>query len=265
MSDSSLVGGGNPPPSRNNNSYESLGWFIGWVPVVISVIAIGFAIYLLGWGDLSSTGRGLAIAGLVLALLAFLASLWRVIDAAPAVQCDGLKGCVAWLLALGGGAVVVFVLVWVMLNVTGTVSGGTATAAAGGGSSSIGLPLIVIVGVIVLLIVISLVAFVFSVLGLASAKEALGLPDGSVRAIIALMLLVLFAILSLYLYNSVSTAAKDSPAIDVAKQLITLLGTLVTAVSSFYFGTNAVSSEHSAMRNQAVPPKVVDSEPEGRG
>ena len=243
MSDSAQAGSGNPQNSSDTWG-EWLDCLVGWVPAVISLVAIGFAIYLLGWGNLSSTGRDLAIAGLALAILAFLASLWRVRGTAYNFQCDSLKSCVAWLLALGGGGLVVFVLVWIMLKLTGVDS--TITIGSVPLVVVIGLPLMVIVGVIVLLIVISLVTFTFSVLGLASKKQALGLPDGSVRSIIALMLLVLFSIMALYLFNSIATGKVDPAALDIAKQLITLLGTLVTAVASFYFGSNAVSSAHAA-------------------
>jgi len=153
------------------------------------------------------------------------------------------------------------------------------------------LPLVVVLGVVVLLIAIGLLVFSFSHLKLASREQALALPDGSVRAIIALMLLVLFTIVGIFLYNSVATRALQSaenvtaaqvtdmrrqvavvftvpaggegpftvyfrvpnPAgEDIAKQLITLLGTLVTAVASFYFGSAAVSSAHEAVLKMSV-------------
>jgi hypothetical protein len=152
------------------------------------------------------------------------------------------------------------------------------------------LPLVVIFGVVILLMVIGLLVFSFSHLNLASPQQALGLPDGSVRSIIALMLLVLFTIVAIFLYNSVATSgalqsvknvsAADLETMrkhvtvvvatadpgketggpftvyfrnsnlageDIAKQLIILLGTLVTAVASFYFGANSVASAHEAI------------------
>jgi hypothetical protein len=156
------------------------------------------------------------------------------------------------------------------------------------------LPIVVIFGVVILLIVIGLLTFSFAQLKLASPEQALGLPDGSVRAIIALMLLVLFTIVAIFLYNSVAasgalqsiqnvTAAQleimrkqvivvltladagketagpftvyfrnANPAgEDIARQLITLLGTLVTAVASFYFGATSVASAHDAVTKAA--------------
>lgn len=177
-----------------------------------------------------------AVLILVFAVAAAFFAWWSRQSPTLDVMCDRYKACVAWTLALGGGALVAFVLVWVLWRFAGATE------------TPVGLSLIVLVGVITLLIVISLVTFTYSVLGLASPKEALGLPDGSVRAIIALMLLVLFSLVSIYLYNNVAHLDPKLPgyqgALDLAKQLITLLGTLVTAVASFYFGANAVSSAH---------------------
>jgi hypothetical protein len=266
--------------------------------LVSFIAAAAVATVFLFWIPLSSTQRvvtqTILVGALAAALLCMLIrQFWLppVPDAAEATAgtawCDRYRPCIAWLLALGGGAVVAFVLVWVLMNFSG---GGVQNAA-------ITLPLVVLVGVIVLLIVISLVTFTYSVLGLASPTEALGLPDGSVRAIIALMLLVLFSIVSIYLYNSVATGGalqsvdnvtesqlqtmrtqvsvvltltdkatgsskvyfRDSnPAgEDIAKQLIVLLGTLVTAVASFYFGANAVASANAAVAGsqKTQPPR----------
>jgi hypothetical protein len=152
------------------------------------------------------------------------------------------------------------------------------------------LPLLVVGGVLSLLVVLSLVSVLFQTLGLADPKQALALPEGSVRAVIALSLVVLFAILSIFLYGSLSTSGKiqslpnlttekkdefvknvpmaqvvlvqptgttftvfyrepHNPAgEDFAKQLLVMLGTLVTAVASFYFGANTVASAHKAAK-----------------
>jgi hypothetical protein len=265
-------------------------------PAIALIVVAGVAAAILVLDRLGPVSRGVDITILVLALLAALAlQIWPATGTVDRIVCDGYKACVAWLLALGGGALVIFVLVWILVKFTG---GNT-------GSDAIALPLIVLIGVIVLLIVISLVTFTFSVLGLASPTEALGLPDGSVRSIIALMLLVLFSIVSIFLYNSVATSATKSiehvssdqltamrtqvsvvltlpekasgtppttftvyyrdtnpAADDIAKQLIVLLGTLVTAVASFYFGANSVASANAAaLGQQNGDPKVTSISP----
>jgi len=145
------------------------------------------------------------------------------------------------------------------------------------------LPLLIISGVMMLLVTLALTAFVFSGIDLTDKTQALGLPEGSVRSVIALSLVLLFAILSVYLYSSMSSRGKifeakgltkeasaqlkdrllpgqfvleqqvgdganatvtvqyrdtQNPASDdFAKQLLAIIGTLVTAVSSFYFGS----------------------------
>src|SRR4051794_26791544 len=50
------------------------------------------------------------------------------------------------------------------------------------------LPLLAIGGVIVLILVLTIVAMIFSILGLTNQGQAMGLPEGSIRAVIALSL-----------------------------------------------------------------------------
>ena len=156
----------------------------------------------------------------------------------------------------------------------------------------VSLPVVVITGVFVLLATLAVVAFVFQIIGLGDPKQALGLPEGSIRAVIAISLVVLFTITSIYLYQSISSGgmlqsapglneqqredfikknpentivmmqqvqvgaeqrynvyfqSRNSRGDDFAKQLLVMLGTLVTAVASFYFGANSVTSAVAGM------------------
>jgi hypothetical protein len=154
------------------------------------------------------------------------------------------------------------------------------------------LPILAMAGIVGLFIAVALVAIAFSAFGLSDSKQAMGLPEGSVRALIALSLLVLFAILSVFLYVSlasekqiganlsaadvkkftdaltpeqrstvtvrVSGSAAGTPATptysmflqdassqarqDIAKQLLGIIGTLLSAIAGFYFGAGTVSS-----------------------
>ncbi len=121
-------------------------------------------------------------------------------------------------------------------------------------------------------------------LGLENRQGELGLPPGSIRAILALLLVLMFVILSVFLYwqtRTTSTVVRDNvradelaqlPAgrfvvlgsqgagdelrfrvemtmdvaskesTDIAKQIVTMLGTLVVSVASFYFGANSVQA-----------------------
>lgn len=128
--------------------------------------------------------------------------------------------------------------------------------------------LAIILGTAVFLSTITFVTTIFSHLRLQNKFQALGLPEGSVRAIIALCLIILFVIMSIYLFNSTGaqpprrienaswyngTAFVPVPyngtayiprepsdaQIDIAKSLITTVGTLVVALAGFYFGTRA--------------------------
>jgi len=181
-------------------------------------------------------------------------------------------------------------------------------AATPGGGAGFRLPLLAIAGVVSLLLALTLAALAFGAADLTDKNQALALPNGSIRAIIALSLIVFFAISAIHLYDSLSggscevkevkvdleaakawqdKAAKADSAIEIinivpalpsgnppappaggnpqtppagpftisyrfrmspqaadfAKQLLTLLGTLVTSISSFYFGSRAVESK----------------------
>jgi hypothetical protein len=174
------------------------------------------------------------------------------------------------------------------------------------------LALLAIGGVVVLILLLTAVAMIFKVLDLTNKDQAMGLPEGSIRAVIALSLIVLFAILSVFLYQGVSTSgplntianlsdteraefirshptARDiqsvlvkEPALknadgtpkyfydvsyrstnatsdDFAKQLLVLLGTLMTAVTSFYLGAGTATSAAKAgetAKTAGSPPTV---------
>jgi hypothetical protein len=169
----------------------------------------------------------------------------------------------------------------------------------------VGLPILAVFGIMVLLGSLAITAALFARLKLSNKDQALALPEGSVRAAIALSLIVLFAIISIMLYQSNSEpykidglteeekkgvlqdlktqviavapngcAASTPPpcsaadkryavhvrvqpgqeSTDIAKQLLTLIGTLMTAVTSFYFASRA--AEPSARKTAAdTPPK----------
>lgn len=197
------------------------------------------------------------------------------------------------------------------------------------------LPLLAILGVICLILVLILAAILFAKTGMADKTQALALPEGSVRAVIALSLIVLFAIITIFLYGSLingelkritmpdyksakalsesasqpgssievvfidppleqqveaeegkaslppttdlsslttdSAQGKEShfvssvgpfeigyrarpnaAAEDFAKQLMTLLGTLMTSVSAFYFGARTVATGAGSVRSPRI-------------
>lgn len=68
------------------------------------------------------------------------------------------------------------------------------------------------------------------------APHALGLPAGSVRATLAMTLIVLFVFIAVYFY--LQTDDPKSKA-ELGQSILTILGTLVVSVSAFYFGIKA--------------------------
>jgi amino acid transporter len=151
------------------------------------------------------------------------------------------------------------------------------------------LSLVFVATAVVLILVVCTLTIVFKRLRLSDDNEAMGLPRGSVRSVIALLLIMLFFISAIFLFNSTKampTEARqltgitseqyaDLPANeivnavsrteagatvydvtlapgstntttsdDLAKQLVTTVATLVTAVAAFYFGANSVSTAH---------------------
>ena len=159
--------------------------------------------------------------------------------------------------------------------------------------------------VVVLLVAVAGLVVVFWKLGLAKRKEALGMPANSVRALLALIVLVMLATLGTQFFNAMSNPAvevatftkvraSDVDAIrgtefvaivlsresgndlvsgkiyrsgsteaaqDLAKTISSALLTLLTAIISFYFGTQAArEGARSVIDRQSQPGK---QEPSG--
>ena len=110
-------------------------------------------------------------------------------------------------------------------------------------SGTIGLPALALLSIILLLGALLIFTTLINAIGLSDKNSALGLPDGSVRAILALALLGLFAILA-------SSVLTEHAVDEFGKQILTLVGTLMTAVISFYFGS---STPPPAQRGEGQP------------
>ena len=142
---------------------------------------------------------------------------------------------------------------------------------------------------------------VFRALDISEKGSALGMPQGSIRAFMALVLIMLFFLMAVFLYLDVARTGTerrltgvsqssydeiisggqvisaysymvtdpDNPeqevqrwdvvlraarersevAEELARQLITVLGTLIVAIAAFYFGTNSVQA---ARRSEGI-------------
>ena len=140
--------------------------------------------------------------------------------------------------------------------------------------AQIQLPLLLILGVVVLLMTLGALVALMQQWGLTDPQEAMGLPKGTIRAVIALGLILIFAISSVFLVVSADAttvsltgvtaerlqiipldrivAVTQEPGAttftvalrvptgfrdQISQQLLTVMATLVTAVVAFYFGT----------------------------
>lgn len=123
-------------------------------------------------------------------------------------------------------------------------------------------PIYLVFSVMALVGILSLSSALLHHLGLSSENEALGLPKGSVRALIALSLIVIFAIMIIYSQMQLSDSPMKNPdgtymtydngsimyfipseeKKDFSMQTLTTVSTLVVAVAGFYFGTRSVET-----------------------
>jgi hypothetical protein len=181
----------------------------------------------------------------------------------------------------------------------------------------VGLPVVAVLGIVILFGTLALVSTLFARLGLDNQAEALALPSGSIRAFIALALIVLFALIAVMLFESLgdtieikglteeqkvalvkeptnhitalipttcpaapadaASAASCAPgsmtytahvqrlldpdAGALSKQLLTLVGTLMTSAVSFYFASRATeATAKNVMAAMAAPDKTTDTD-----
>lgn len=128
-----------------------------------------------------------------------------------------------------------------------------------------GLPLLAIFGIMILFGSLALTSTLFARLKLHNAKEALGLPSGSVRATIALSLIVLFAIIAIMLHQSVaepfeikglSEAEKNAVVRDLAQRVIGVRPHLCPAAAT---PAPTASAPATAASPAAAPPAAAAS------
>ncbi len=143
---------------------------------------------------------------------------------------------------------IVLLLTFVILTATpaGVVVGATTLLRRGDNlEPQYALPVILIAGLIGLLAVLASVVAVFRRFNLVSGSFPLGLPEGSIQAVIALGLILIFAIIGVYLHGSAGGEQKE----EIGTQLLTTVSTLVVAVAGFYFGSKTTKeAADSAVR-----------------
>lgn len=128
----------------------------------------------------------------------------------------------------------------------------------GHASPEYGLPILALLSVLLLLGALLIFTTLIHTIGLSDKNFALGLPDGSVRALLALALVGLFAVLASSVLVSKPTPA---PLDDFGKQMLTLVGTLMTAVISFYFGSTGPATPSPAAGPPSTSPAAGPATP----
>jgi hypothetical protein len=159
------------------------------------------------------------------------------------------------------------------------------------------LPLLVIVGVIALLASLAIAAATYGLFEMSDKSQALGLPAGSVQAVIALSLILIFAVVALFTRSQTGMETYDSSGLtgqefkeipkeevvsydrrerkngtvtyhvvrrvddpeakDANTQLLATVSTLVVAVAGFYFGSRSVQEGSQAVLDAAGPTRTL--------
>lgn len=150
--------------------------------------------------------------------------------------------------------------------------------------------LVVVLSACVLVFLLFIMAAGFKVLGLNDPEQAVGLPKGTVSAMIALLLIIVWVIVSVYVFftlpgltkssvgagttstttttsngNTVTTVAPDmtvvADTVKLAQQLYTTMSTLVVAIAAFYFGSSSVRAAQSALSQASGQPSITSITP----
>jgi hypothetical protein len=153
--------------------------------------------------------------------------------------------------------------------------------ALGSANNIVVLPLIAILAIVMLVSLLTMLSGILQYFGLSCPNEAFGLPAGSIRGLIALGLLVIFAVVAIYLYgglggspslasqilsnqtlakevlanqtlasqlltsNQTSTIPATQNQVNFANQVLTVIGTLLTTIVGFYFGAKTAQGAKS--------------------
>lgn len=162
------------------------------------------------------------------------------------------------------------------------------------------LPIIVITGVVALMATLSVSAALYGLFSIGDKSQPLGLPPGSVQAVIALTLILIFAVVALYASSSsvaehfvssglteaefeaippsevVGSTREEKDGVttyevvrsvespgrkDLNTQLLTTVSTLVVAVAGFYFGSKSVQEGSRAAIEAAGPNRSLLTSP----
>src|SRR5258708_1570697 len=75
----------------------------------------------------------------------------------------------------------------------------------GNTEEAMALSAVVLTGLFLIVVLMAVLVIVYQVLGLSDSQQALALPEGSIRALLALSLVLVFVCLAGFLYNEVNS------------------------------------------------------------
>lgn len=108
------------------------------------------------------------------------------------------------------------------------------------GATDVPIGIGVLAGIVLLLVSLAGLVLLFQALGLADDSAAFGLPTGSIRALLALGLVIVFVAVA-------SEVLIRHDFDDQTKQVLTIAATTLSTVVGFYFGSNASTEAASKM------------------
>jgi hypothetical protein len=113
------------------------------------------------------------------------------------------------------------------------------------------LPVLAILGMLLLLTTLAAVSVAFGHFGLSDKSQALALPEGSIRAVIALSLVIIFAILTVFLYGTLASGTQLSGGVEIPGD----------AATNFTFDRSAFLLSHPNVKDVVVISKASVSRP----
>jgi len=83
----------------------------------------------------------------------------------------------------------------------------------GNTEEAMALSAVVLTGLFLIVVLMAVLVIVYQVLGLSDSQQALALPEGSIRALLALSLVLVFVCLAGFLYNEVNSPITQAGAV----------------------------------------------------
>jgi hypothetical protein len=129
---------------------------------------------------------------------------------------DGTKDKLTKLGIVASGVTLVIVLIVILykLKLFGFFSYSEATI----------LGAVVLIGLALVVLLMALLVMIYAGIGVANHDQPLGLPEGSVRALLAFSLVLIFVLLGAFLFTSVSTQGPSSNLSRITKAQLDELG-----------------------------------------